>query len=158
MALVEGSLQETNLGKITYGDFKNFTVDLGILEKKKQRRVKPKELYSTTLLFPPKTIDDYTKKKYLSEFHRRNLISVWSLISIFIALVGLFSGSMTGRKKGKNLLVTSILFIGAQAFLLTAINLLKKTVELAPAMYGVHLLFLFAGFAYIVITKKNKKK
>ncbi len=155
VALVEGSLQENNLGKITYGDFKNFTVDLGILEEKKQRRVKPKELYSTTLLFPPKTLDDYTKKKYLSEFHRRNLISVWSLISIFIALIGLFSGSMTGRKKGKNLLVTSILFIGAQAFLLTAINVLKKTVELAPAMYGIHLLFIFIGLSFLFLKRKK---
>ncbi|MBN1783607.1 MAG: LptF/LptG family permease [Alphaproteobacteria bacterium] len=157
VALAQGSLQENKNGEIIYGDFKNFTVDLGILEEKKERRVKPKELFSTTLLRPSENIDQRTHNEYMAEFHRRNLVAFWPILSICLALIGLFLGSITGRSKGNNILVTSIAFVGLEALLLTSINLLKKNIALAGAIYGMHILFLIAGLAFLWSTRGKKK-
>ncbi|MHA1540750.1 MAG: LptF/LptG family permease [Alphaproteobacteria bacterium] len=156
VALVEGSLQENNLGKITYGDFKNFTVDLGVLEEKKERRIKPKELYSWSLLNPSVEMTKEKKNEYLSEFHRRNLLGTWAFIFTSLALIGIFSGSMTGRKKGKNVFITSIIFVGTQAILLTAINMLKKNIGLVLPIYALHFVLLIAGLMYVLVQRKKK--
>ncbi|MBN2676046.1 MAG: LptF/LptG family permease [Alphaproteobacteria bacterium] len=152
VALVSGSLQEKVGDKITYGDFEKMTVDLGLIEEKKQRRVKPKEMYTPQLL----EYTEQTKREYLAEFHKRFLVPFWSLISALLALCGIFSGSITGRGRGRNILFTSIAFIGLQALLLTGINLIKSMPSVVWGVYAGHLLLILLGFGYLWSKRKRR--
>ncbi|MHA1549870.1 MAG: LptF/LptG family permease, partial [Alphaproteobacteria bacterium] len=113
-----------------------------------------KEMYSSRLL---KYTPD-TRKKYLAEYHKRFLTPLWVWLSTLLAVCGVFSSSITGRSRGKNMIFTGIGFVGLQAFLLSGINFIKTNLIFVSGLYAIHIILILAGFLYLFSFKKSKEK
>ncbi len=137
IALTMGSIQEKSQeGKYTFGYFEEYSVNLGLMEQQLSRKVNPKEL-GLIENFTHKEADGNKKKEasFRIEAHKRLLSPLFHVIFAFIALIGIFASSLTGRGKNKTLLIAVSVFVAMEALLIFSFNFFETNIRYIWALY-----------------------
>ena len=116
LSLVNGSIQEKNKNRFTFGSFERYTADLGVIAKNSARSKKATELKFFELIFARElgyaTEDNYSK--YLVELHKRLLEPLYNILFTLIALIAIFKAPLNKRSNSRNMIFAVSSMAGIQ--------------------------------------------
>ncbi len=161
VALVSGSLQEKSkeTNKYTFGYFDDYTIDLGLQAKKENREKRPKEVGLLKLLNPSELgVNEKEYSRFKIEAHRRLIFPLNSLIFTLIALLGIFNGSFTGRRKGNNLMIATGGFIAIEGLTLFLFSFFEKNIAMIGGLYMIYAVLIAIGFFALLYQPPKKRK
>ena len=156
MALVNGSIQEKNRDKYTFGTFEKYTADLGVIAKNTVRYTRPEELGIIDLILSKRLgyASDLTYPKYLVECHKRLIQPFYNIIFTLIALLSIFKFPLNKRSNSKNMIIAVSSMVGFQMLYMSMFNLIRVHLKFYPLVY------IFTLVAIVVMLKilySNKK-
>jgi lipopolysaccharide export system permease protein len=133
LSLENGSMQEKSGGRHTFGEFANYTADLGVAAESRERSKRPRELSVASLLFARERgfATAETWPKYLVELHKRLLNPIYNMLFAYLALAAVFSTSLNRRPGGGGIRIIAAValmaglesfFVGSYTFLLAHKN------------------------------------
>ncbi len=160
LSLVNGSIQEKNKNRFTFGSFERYTADLGVIAKNSARSKKASELKFFELIFARElgyaTEDNYSK--YLVELHKRLLEPLYNILFTLIALIAIFKAPLNKRSNSRNMIFAVSSMAGIQMAYIAFFNLLRVHRNLYPLVYAITITTIFVLFRVLYTDKVIKIK
>jgi lipopolysaccharide export system permease protein len=103
LIMFEGKIQwlEGGAGQLKIVSFEKYTFDLGQFDKQRDEASREaSERYLSELLYPEKTVNDKTRRKFFSEAHSRLSGPLYCIVLALIGVVALVGGSFNRRGYG----------------------------------------------------------
>ena len=155
LTLENGSVQEKDGDRFTFGSFNRYSADLGVIAKETVRDKKPNELSSWDLLNAKELgyADELSYPKYLVELHKRVLEPLYNIIFALIALLAIFKAPLNKRGHSKNMIFAVVGMVAVQVFFIISFNALRRHINLWIPVYAVTLLTIVLLFRILFMDK-----
>ncbi len=160
ISLLNGSFEENNMGKYTFGSFDKYTADLGVIAKNYIRKKHLKEFTFFELLLAKQLgySDKESYPKYLVELHKRLLKPLYNIIFVLVSLIAIFKSSFTKRSSSKNMLFAISGMSTIQMLYLYSFEMLRRYYKLYPLVYLLTFAAIFILYKILYYEPNNKDK
>ncbi|MDR1008965.1 MAG: LptF/LptG family permease [Rickettsiales bacterium] len=138
LILENGSIQEKNGDKYTFGTFEHYTADLGLVSQQEERSPNLDEFSALDLLFARERGLAHSDNHYLRimvELHRRLLSPLMNVLFALIALAAIFSSPLISRSASRHSIIAAAVMVGAQIGLISSYDAMAINRYIWPVVY-----------------------